>query len=68
MARLGLAYDLKTVPKTIVLKRVQRTGDGSHAGYEQEDHMHGGPWGWGDQDIPKEDFDVTETLFRSSDS
>jgi len=66
MARIGWAYDLKTVPKKIVLQRVQRTGDGSHSGSEQEDHMHGGPWGWGDKEIPKEDFDVTETIFCAS--
>lgn len=36
-ARLGLAYDLKSVSEEIVEKRVTRTGDGSH-----------NLWGWGD--------------------
>ena len=27
---IGLAYDLKTVPKRIVHDRIKRTGDGSH--------------------------------------
>lgn len=36
-ARLGLAYDLKTVSHEMIEKRVTRTGDGSH-----------NLWGWGD--------------------
>lgn len=36
-ARLGLAYDLKTVSQEIIEKRVTRTGDGTH-----------NLWGWGD--------------------
>lgn len=46
-ARLGWAYDLKTVSMDMIKKRVERTGDGSH-----------NVWGWGDKDLPKED--VTE--------
>jgi len=30
MAKIGWAYDLKTVPESIVMQRVLRTGDGSH--------------------------------------
>ena len=29
-ARMGLAYDLKTVPEKIIHSRVHRTGDGTH--------------------------------------
>ena len=29
-AWLGWAYDLKSVPKNVVVARVERTGDGSH--------------------------------------
>jgi stearoyl-CoA desaturase (delta-9 desaturase) len=61
MAKIGWAYDLKTVPKAIVLQRVQRTGDGSHSSHHN--HFEGGPWGWGDKDIPCEDAAVTETLY-----
>lgn len=43
-ARIGWAYDLKTVSPTIVEKRVKRTGDGSHQ-----------LWGWGDLDQPAEE-------------
>lgn len=38
-AKIGWAYDLKSVSDEIVEKRVKRTGDGTH-----------GTWGWGDKD------------------
>ncbi|XP_076288866.1 acyl-CoA Delta-9 desaturase [Lasioglossum baleicum] len=47
-AKLGLAYDLKMVPRDMVEKRVKRTGDGSHE-----------LWGWGDKDQTQEDRDQT---------
>ncbi|XP_076174906.1 acyl-CoA Delta-9 desaturase isoform X2 [Ptiloglossa arizonensis] len=47
-AKLGLAYDLKMVPREVVQKRVERTGDGSHD-----------VWGWGDKDQTQEDKDQT---------
>jgi len=34
--KIGQAYDLKTVPKNVVMSRVKRTGDGSHP-YSFED-------------------------------
>jgi len=58
MAKIGWAYDLKTVPESIVKQRVQRTGDGSH------EHFHSGPWGWGDSEIPIEHAEVTEVLYN----
>lgn len=64
MAQIGWAYDLKTVAKKVVMQRIQRTGDGSHSSHE-ENHIYGGPWGWGDEDIPIEDFQVTETVFSA---
>jgi len=39
MAKIGWAYDLKTVAPETIKKRVERTGDGTH-------HT----WGWGDKD------------------
>ncbi|KAK9504998.1 hypothetical protein O3M35_009155 [Rhynocoris fuscipes] len=48
MARIGQAYDMKTVPQEVIKKRCQRTGDGTHP-----------VWGWGDKDINKEDVDDT---------
>lgn len=44
MAKIGWAYDLKTVPVDMIKKRVQRTGDGSHE-----------LWGWGDKDQTEEE-------------
>ncbi|XP_037809615.1 acyl-CoA Delta(11) desaturase-like [Lucilia sericata] len=46
-AKIGWAYDLKTVSADIIKKRVKRTGDGSHE-----------IWGWGDKDQPKEEIDA----------
>lgn len=43
-AKIGWAYDLKTVSMDMVRKRVERTGDGSH-----------NVWGWGDKDLPEDD-------------
>lgn len=39
MAKIGWAYDLKTVSMDMIQKRAQRTGDGTHD-----------IWGWGDKD------------------
>ncbi|XP_014207842.1 acyl-CoA Delta(11) desaturase isoform X2 [Copidosoma floridanum] len=45
-AKIGWAYDLKTVSRDMVKKRVQRTGDGSHE-----------LWGWGDKDQLQDERD-----------
>lgn len=44
-AKIGWAYDLKTVSDEIIKNRVNRTGDGSHY-----------LWGWGDKDLDKEEI------------
>lgn len=43
-AKIGWAYDLKSVSEDMVQKRVERTGDGTHE-----------VWGWGDKDQPEEE-------------
>ena len=43
-AKIGWAYDMKTVSKDTIKSRVERTGDGTHD-----------LWGWEDKDITKED-------------
>lgn len=53
-ARIGWAYDLKTVSTDMIKKRVARTGDGSHE-----------IWGWGDKDQTNEDKEATIILKRS---
>ncbi|CAG9771854.1 unnamed protein product [Ceutorhynchus assimilis] len=44
-AKIGWAYDLKTVSNEMIRNRVKRTGDGSH-------HI----WGWGDKDQSEDDY------------
>ncbi|XP_053945173.1 acyl-CoA Delta-9 desaturase [Anastrepha ludens] len=71
MARIGQAYDLKSVSQELILKRVQRTGDGSHFSLQDVnnnnvnlnelvaklDHENEDTmvWGWDDKDICDED-------------
>lgn len=67
MAKIGWAYDLKTVSPEMVMKRVKRTGDGSyvppkqygklfHTISEHSQHEDGGDvWGWDDKDMKPED-------------
>ncbi|XP_068154326.1 acyl-CoA Delta-9 desaturase-like [Drosophila tropicalis] len=43
-AKIGWAYDLKTVAPDTIERRVRRLGDGTHE-----------IWGWGDKDITTED-------------
>ncbi|XP_002137841.2 acyl-CoA Delta(11) desaturase-like [Drosophila pseudoobscura] len=52
-ARLGWAYDLKSVSMDMVRKRVLRTGDGTHP-----------VWGWGDKEHPQEDIDSTTITYK----
>ncbi|CAH1236409.1 unnamed protein product [Diabrotica balteata] len=52
-AKIGWAYDLRTVSMDMIKKRVQRTGDGTHE-----------IWGWGDKDQRKEDYDEATILYR----
>ncbi|KAK6626532.1 hypothetical protein RUM44_009005 [Polyplax serrata] len=67
MARIGQAYDLKTVSPKMVAARAKRTGDGSHIPRAElsglrdlnPDHHHhsieGDVWGWDDADMKLED-------------
>ncbi|XP_011177804.1 acyl-CoA Delta-9 desaturase [Zeugodacus cucurbitae] len=71
MARIGQAYDLKSVSHEMILKRVQRTGDGTHPSVQDVnnnnvniselvsklDHENEETlvWGWDDEDICDED-------------
>jgi len=71
MAKIGWAYDLKTVSDEVIRKRVLRTGDGSHR-YNIEnqtlimdihntsntnhiDENENMVWGWDDADLHNED-------------
>lgn len=57
-AKIGWAYDLKTVSLDMVRKRALRTGDGSHK--EQE------LWGWDDKDMPKEERQAANIIKRKN--
>lgn len=52
-AKLGLAYDLKTVPEDMIKRRVLRTGDGTHE-----------IWGWGDKDQQADERDEALILSK----
>lgn len=54
-AKIGWAYDLKTVSEEIIEKRVKRTGDGSHTVWGSEHKEAENVWGWDDKDMPEED-------------
>lgn len=64
-ARIGWAYDLKTVALAMIKKRAARTGDGTR--YERiadhHDHTHeGAVWGWDDADMTSEDMQNVEII------
>ncbi|KAJ8919212.1 hypothetical protein NQ315_012200 [Exocentrus adspersus] len=54
-AKIGWAYDLKTVSEEMIRKRVERTGDGTHE-----------VWGWGDKDQLKEDYEEAVIINKKS--
>ncbi|XP_006607953.1 acyl-CoA Delta(11) desaturase-like [Apis dorsata] len=58
-ARLGLAYDMKTVPVEVIKKRAARTGDGSRYDKNEAIYHHNHEdmkWGWGDIDMKPEEI------------
>ncbi|XP_076284664.1 acyl-CoA Delta-9 desaturase-like [Lasioglossum baleicum] len=66
--KIGLAYDMKTIPSAVVQKRASRTGDGSKYGQAQE-HVHShedAKWGWGDKDMESEEIKEVEIINKSN--
>lgn len=55
MARIGWAYDLKTVNKEIIDTRKERTGDGTQTNI----------WGWADPDQSKSDRKMARIIFKN---
>lgn len=56
MAKLGLAYDRKSVSSDMICRRVQKYGDGTN--WMDDENVHKDPvWGYGDKDIPIEDLE-----------
>ncbi|XP_069699839.1 acyl-CoA Delta-9 desaturase-like isoform X4 [Periplaneta americana] len=74
-ALFGWAYDLKTISKETIMKRVGRTGDGSHKAYENNNitqiinDLHSeskeNVWGWGDEDMKEEDYKCVEIVDKT---
>jgi stearoyl-CoA desaturase (delta-9 desaturase) len=75
-ARIGWAYSLKTMSKETILKRIARTGDGTHKSCRKSnstenadsstdknhDSNEGCLWGWGDKDMQAEDYKYVSVL------
>lgn len=59
-AKIGWAYDLKTVSSEIIQKRVERTGDNSTL---EERHT----WGWGDKDQDQEEKNLASITNKRDD-
>lgn len=55
MAKIGWAYDLRTVPLEMIKKRAERTGDGSLKDPHDPRHHMNSVWGWDDSDMKQED-------------
>jgi len=75
-ARIGWAYSLKTMSKETILKRVARTGDGTHKFSRKSNSTENADsvtdknhdsnedhlWGWGDEDMKAEDYKFVSVL------
>lgn len=55
-AFMGWAWDLKSVDKDVIKRRVQRTGDGTHA-----------VWGWNDPEQTAEERAMASVTYRKDD-
>ena len=66
MAKIGWAYDLKTVNVEMVANRAKRTGDGSRTyeniliKHEHDHHHEDSVWGWGDVDMKPEEIEMAD--------
>ncbi|KAK4883051.1 hypothetical protein RN001_006370 [Aquatica leii] len=69
-AKIGWAYDLKTVSLDMIERRVKRTGDGTRKSkcINTEESVigdycqHNEIWGWGDKDMTTEDIEDVKIL------
>ncbi|XP_063924314.1 acyl-CoA Delta-9 desaturase-like isoform X2 [Zophobas morio] len=59
MARVGWAYDLKSVPTELVSRKVRKSGDGSWQ------FLNDYSWGWGDKEMNKDDIKMTRITYRT---
>ncbi|KAF6213876.1 hypothetical protein GE061_011601 [Apolygus lucorum] len=64
-AKIGLAYDLKTVKQDVINLRAQRTGNGSHASVPPSGTSESnGIWGWDDEALTKEDREMASISYQ----
>ncbi|XP_043674372.1 acyl-CoA Delta-9 desaturase-like [Vespula pensylvanica] len=63
-AKLGWAYDLKTVSPEMIQRRAARTGDGTkyHLIDHEYEHASNNVWGWDDSDMIPEDIQDAKIL------
>lgn len=59
-AKIGWAYDLKTVSPEIIQKRVERTGNNSSTEERQT-------WGWGDKDQDQDEKRLANIINKKDD-
>ncbi|XP_043495548.1 acyl-CoA Delta-9 desaturase-like [Polistes fuscatus] len=67
-AKIGWAYDLKTVSHEMIEKRACRTGDGTRYQHLEDQHetkYNNSIWGWDDPDIIPEDIKDAKILNRA---
>lgn len=57
---IGWAYDLKTASNELIVKRTQRTGDGT----QTSEH---GIWGWDDSDLSNESRKLANVINKIHD-
>lgn len=63
-AKIGWAYDLKTVSHEIIQKRIERTGDGTHSHKAAiDEHL----WGYGDENQDAEEKKMIPILNKKFD-
>lgn len=64
-AKIGWAYDLKTVSHEMIQRRIERTGDGTHAHSADSKSEH--LWGYGDPNQDAEEKNMIPILNKKSD-
>ncbi|XP_015171565.1 PREDICTED: acyl-CoA Delta(11) desaturase-like [Polistes dominula] len=67
-AKIGWAYDLKTVSHEMIEKRACRTGDGTKYQNVKDQHEHNhnnSIWGWDDPDINTEDVQSARIINKA---
>ena len=66
-AKIGWAYDLKSVSREIIEKRAERTGDGTLKHSTDPNHHMNNVWGWGDKDMTSDDVNSMTLLYPHDD-